>query len=118
MMVKIRTWVFLSVMVLSCAFAGAQQNTPRMGERDFNEYVPAPITSTGNVVCDAYFSQLEVCLKKQVPQNQYRDLEVALTQAKQEVLYRSDDPEMVGSYCQQAMDAARVAYADKGCVFN
>ena len=117
-MVKIKTLIFLVLATFGMALAGAQQVDVRQQGYDFNVYVPAPIGSTGVPVCDAYFSQLEVCMKKLIPQDMYQELETGLTEAKQDVIYRAKNSREVEQYCQDAMNAARIAYTGQGCVFN
>ncbi|MGL4668587.1 MAG: hypothetical protein ACRCWR_11755 [Saezia sp.] len=110
------------ILILSCplffsSFATAQQGQASQSH-DFNAFVPTPIVSTGIPVCDAYFSQLEICMKKLIPSSQHQELEVGLNEGKQAVIYNAGQPEEVANKCQQAINAAKLEYASKGCVFN
>ena len=121
MMIVKKVFLFLGAVLCVCVNAGAQQQDEfkRFGYKEFETFVPEQISSTGVPVCDAYFSQLEVCMKRLLPPANYPDLEVGLTEAKQAVVFDAgNDPEGVARRCQEAMSAAKAAYTSQGCTFN
>lgn len=73
--------------------------------------------TSGVLVCDTYLAQIEVCMKTQIPPENYADLEDGLETARRAILY-SDDKDAVAQACREAIEEARRDYASKGCTFN
>lgn len=86
----------------------------------FNEYEIPQITSTGIAECDLFLTQVEACMKTQIPPQEYADLEKGLNESRLAIMETMDviDHGQVAQHCIGALEELKREYAPRGCVFN
>lgn len=105
--------ILIAISSAIMAACSAQSSTSQY--EPLTPFEPDPIEQTGIPICDAYFSQLETCLKGQVPADVYPEVERAINTAKQELLYLNNQDAI--EVCRTGFEQARREFTDK-CSFS
>lgn len=105
--------ILITISSAIMAACSAQSSTSQY--EPLTSFEPYPIAQTGIPICDAYFSQLEICLKGQVPADVYPEVERAINTAKQELLHLNNQHAIEA--CRLGFEQAREEFAGK-CSFS
>lgn len=109
-MKKIILVAISSAIMAACS---AQSSTSQY--EPLTPFEPDPIAQIGIPICDAYFLQLENCLKGQISAADYPEVRHAINTAKQELLYLNNQDAI--EICRTGFEQASQQFSDK-CSFN